>query len=243
VQVLLNRASTPRRWWPPVGHTARSSISVRLQQSHHHLFAAIPEETWRPIPYWLEGAVDVAEVPYQPFGKKQTYRLIVRRVAPTPGTQLWLEGVAYIHYAFITDRERDMLELEAPQTVTVVVGSPAIERRTSATYTTPAGAIVHNSPLYEKPTALSPAGVDILVPTHEAVHTVLSRCGIRVRQLLAADEKSGCWPPRAHRDCGLRLRLLRHPSARCLVAIRKATPLGVLNAAPPPVGAGRLHDH
>jgi hypothetical protein len=55
----------------------------------------------------------VAEIPYRPFGKKQTYRMIVRRVAPTPGTQLWLQGVAYSHYAFVTDREGDMLELEA----------------------------------------------------------------------------------------------------------------------------------
>jgi hypothetical protein len=55
----------------------------------------------------------VAEIPYQPFGKKRTYRMIVRRVAPTPGSQLWLKGVAYSHFAFITDREGDMLELEA----------------------------------------------------------------------------------------------------------------------------------
>jgi hypothetical protein len=39
--------------------------------------------------------------------------LIVRRVAPTPGSQLWLHGLAYSHYAFITDREGDTLELEA----------------------------------------------------------------------------------------------------------------------------------
>lgn len=94
-------------------HDARFSISVRLQKSHHQLIAAIPEEDWRPIPYWLEGAADVAEIPYQPFGKKRTYRLIVRRVAPTPGSQLWLQGLAYSHYAFITDREGDTLELEA----------------------------------------------------------------------------------------------------------------------------------
>jgi hypothetical protein len=94
-------------------HDARFSISVRLQKSHHELIAAIPEEDWQPIPYWLEGAADVAEIPYQPFGKKRTYRLIVRRVAPTPGSQLWLQGLAYSHYAFITDREGDTLELEA----------------------------------------------------------------------------------------------------------------------------------
>ncbi len=55
----------------------------------------------------------MAEIPYRPFDKKRTYRLIVRRVAPTPGSQLWLQGVAYSHFAFITDREGDMLELEA----------------------------------------------------------------------------------------------------------------------------------
>jgi hypothetical protein len=63
-------------------HGARFSISVRLQKSHHDLIDAIPEEDWQRIPYWLDGAADVAEVPYRPFGKKQTYRLIVRRVAP-----------------------------------------------------------------------------------------------------------------------------------------------------------------
>jgi hypothetical protein len=96
-----------------LAHGARFSISVRLQKSHHELIAAIPEKDWTPIPYWLEGAADVAEIPYRPFGKKRTYRLIVRRVAPTPNSQLWLKGVAYSHYAFITDREGEMLELEA----------------------------------------------------------------------------------------------------------------------------------
>ena len=56
----------------------------------------------------------MAEISYQHFGKKRTYRMIVRRVAPTSGTQLWLTGVAYsTHYAFVTDREGDILELEA----------------------------------------------------------------------------------------------------------------------------------
>ena len=34
-------------------------------------------------------------------------------MAPTPGSQLWLKGVAYSYYAFITDREAHMVELEA----------------------------------------------------------------------------------------------------------------------------------
>jgi hypothetical protein len=83
--------------------------------------AAIPEKDWTPIPYWLEGAADVAEVPYLAFasnshGKEQggkKVRLIVRRVQPTPGSQLQLQGILYSYHAFITDREGPTLELEA----------------------------------------------------------------------------------------------------------------------------------
>src|SRR5262245_39630744 len=38
---------------------------------------------------------------------------IVRRVQPTPGSQLHLDGVLYTYHAFITDREGPTLELEA----------------------------------------------------------------------------------------------------------------------------------
>jgi hypothetical protein len=94
-------------------HDAHFSISVRLQRSHHELIAEISEEQWQPIPYWLEGAADVAEIPYAPFGGKQSYRLVVRRVAPTPGSQLCLRGLAHSYFAFITDRQGELLEIEA----------------------------------------------------------------------------------------------------------------------------------
>ena len=94
-------------------HDARFSISIRLQKSHHELIAEIPEQQWQPIPYWLEGAADVAEITYAPFAGKRSYRLIVRRVAPTPGSQLWLQGLAYSYFAFITDRQGELLEIEA----------------------------------------------------------------------------------------------------------------------------------
>jgi hypothetical protein len=64
------------------------------------------------IPYFLDGA-DVAETTYRPFRRNDTEcRLIVRRVRPTPGTQLAL-FVEFAHHAFITDRLGDTLELEA----------------------------------------------------------------------------------------------------------------------------------
>ena len=42
-------------------------------------------------------------------------RLIVRRVKPTPGSQLAL-FTTYSYHAFITDRDGDTLELEADPT-------------------------------------------------------------------------------------------------------------------------------
>lgn len=92
-------------------HGARFSISIRLQESHRKLIEAIPKAKWVPIPYWKEGAASVAEIPYAPFGRKKTYRMIVRRVEMIAGGQMILPGT-YLHLAFLTDREGDMLALE-----------------------------------------------------------------------------------------------------------------------------------
>ena len=93
----------------------RFSITVRQHQSLRQLIEAIPEEDWTPIPYWMDGAADVAETTYTPFDTKPDatpVRLIVRRVQPTPGSQLALFA-NYSYHAFITDREGDTLDLEA----------------------------------------------------------------------------------------------------------------------------------
>ena len=93
----------------------RFSITVRQHQSLRSLIEAIPEGDWRPIPYWMEGAADVAETSYTPFKSEPDaapVRLIVRRVKPTPGSQLALFA-NYSYHACITDREGDTLELEA----------------------------------------------------------------------------------------------------------------------------------
>ena len=45
----------------------RFSITVRQHQTLRNLIEAIPEREWTPIPYWLEGAADVAETDYTPF--------------------------------------------------------------------------------------------------------------------------------------------------------------------------------
>ena len=93
----------------------RFSITARQHEGLHRLIEALPEAAWTPIPYWLEGGADVAETTYVPFaGQKDArpVRLIVRRVRPTPGSQLALFA-DYDYHPFITDREGTTLELEA----------------------------------------------------------------------------------------------------------------------------------
>ena len=93
---------------------ARYSITVRQHQSLRNLIEAIPEADWTPIPYWMDAAADVAETEYTPFESQPDAapaRLIVRRVKPTPGSQLALIA-DYSYHASITDRDGDALELE-----------------------------------------------------------------------------------------------------------------------------------
>ena len=93
----------------------RFSITIRQHKNLRDLIEAIPETDWTPIPYWMDGAADVAETTYTPFRTEPgtaPVRLIVRRVKPTPGSQLALFAI-YSHHAFITDRDGEMLELEA----------------------------------------------------------------------------------------------------------------------------------
>ena len=95
--------------------SVRFSITVRQHQSVRNIIEAIPETEWTPIPYWMEGAADVAETTYVPFENKPDaapVRLIVRRVKPTPGSQLAL-FTSYSYHAFITDRAGQTLDLEA----------------------------------------------------------------------------------------------------------------------------------
>ncbi len=93
----------------------RFSITIRQRANLRNLIEAIPEADWTPIPYWMDGAADVAETTYTPFQTGHDaapVRLIVRRVKPTPGSQLALFA-RYSYHGFITDREGETLELEA----------------------------------------------------------------------------------------------------------------------------------
>jgi hypothetical protein len=95
------------------GADVRFSITAKLHKGRiHTAIAAIDESAWVPIPYFLDGAA-VAECTYRPFDAKgRPCRLIVRRVHPTPGSQLALFA-EYSYHAFITNRAGPMLDLEA----------------------------------------------------------------------------------------------------------------------------------
>ena len=97
----------------------RFSITIRQSKGVRRLIEAIPEDAWTPIPYWIEGGADVAETTYIPFkGEKDAVpvRLIVRRVKPTPGSQLALFALYDFHGA-LHDRPQPGLASRAGQGV------------------------------------------------------------------------------------------------------------------------------
>ena len=92
----------------------RFSITIRQHASLRNLIEAIPGEDWTPVPYRMDGAAAVAETTCTPFQSEPgaaPVRLIVRRVKPTPGSQLALFATCSYH-GFITGRDGETLELE-----------------------------------------------------------------------------------------------------------------------------------
>ena len=73
----------------------RFSIPIRQRTRLRNLIEAIPEEDWTPIPYWMDGASDVAETTYTPFQAEADaapVRLIVRRVKRRRPVLNWLSS-------------------------------------------------------------------------------------------------------------------------------------------------------
>jgi len=60
------------------------SITAKMSPALGRAIEAVPEALWAPIAYWMDGAADVAETAYKPFGQADEVRLIVRRVKPPP---------------------------------------------------------------------------------------------------------------------------------------------------------------
>ena len=91
------------------------SVTARKNTSISRAIAAIDDDAWTPITYWLDGGADVAETTYTAFAGTRhevTCRLLVRRVRPTPGSQLALD-VVFSYHAILSDRTGQLLEVEA----------------------------------------------------------------------------------------------------------------------------------
>jgi hypothetical protein len=92
------------------------SITVKMSKSLLGVISAIAEGDWQPIPYWLDAGADVAVIGWRAFksrgDKGVACRLVVRRVKPTPGSQLALIAT-YSYHAFITDLPGDAVSLDA----------------------------------------------------------------------------------------------------------------------------------
>jgi len=117
-----------------------------------------PKDAWQPIPYWLStpevsGAdvadvADVAETSYTVFATDKrharTVRLVVRRVRPTPGSQLAL-FTPWDYHAFVTDRAGDVLEIEADHRRHAVVEQSIAELKSAGLAHMPSGNFMANA--------------------------------------------------------------------------------------------------
>ena len=100
----------------------RFSVTVRQDKRVRAAIEALPEEAWAPIPYWLStpevSGADIAETDYTCFPDTRhalPVRLVVRRVRPTPGSQLAL-FTTWDYHAFVTDQAAEswpLAEVEA----------------------------------------------------------------------------------------------------------------------------------
>ena len=129
----------------------RFSITARQDKRIRAAIAAIPDHAWRPIPYWLStpevSGADVAETSYTCFtGTRDAVevRLIVRRVRPTPGSQLAL-FTAWDYHAFVTDREGELVEIEAEHRRHAVVEQTIAELKSAGLAHLPSGKFMANA--------------------------------------------------------------------------------------------------
>jgi len=91
----------------------RFSITAKMYGPLRQVIEAVPEDRWSPIAYWGNQVVPTwPRRPISPLAWRAEMRLIVRRVKPTPGSQLALFA-KYEYHPFITDREGPVLGLEA----------------------------------------------------------------------------------------------------------------------------------
>jgi hypothetical protein len=129
----------------------RFSVTVRQDKKIRAAIEAIPESAWVPIPYWLStpevSGADVAETGYTCFAHTRDaieVRLVVRRVRPTPGSQLAL-FTDWDYHAMVTDRPGDVLEVEAEHRRHAVVEQSIAELKSAGLAHLPSGRFMANA--------------------------------------------------------------------------------------------------
>jgi len=126
------------------------SVTARQDKKIRAAIETIDESAWQPIPYWLStpevSGADVAETSYTAFSGKDalTVRLIVRRVRPTPGSQLAL-FTAWDYHAFVTNRPGDVLEVEADHRRHAIVEQRIAELKSAGLAHLPSGNFMANA--------------------------------------------------------------------------------------------------
>jgi hypothetical protein len=130
----------------------RFSVTARQDKRVRAAIDAIDPSAWQPIPYWLStpeiSGADVAETTFTVFAGDKRHarqvRLIVRRVRPTPGSQLAL-FTTWDYHAFVTDRDGDVLEIEADHRRHAVVEQTIAELKSAGLKHLPSGRFMANA--------------------------------------------------------------------------------------------------
>ncbi len=129
----------------------RFSVTARQDKKVRAAIASIPDSAWVPIPYWLStpevSGADVAETSYTCFASTRdalAVRLIVRRVRPTPGSQLAL-FTDWDYHAMVTDRDGNVLEVEADHRRHAVVEQSIAELKSAGLAHLPSGRFMANA--------------------------------------------------------------------------------------------------
>jgi hypothetical protein len=126
------------------------SVTARQDKKIRAAIEAIEESAWTPIPYWLStpevSGADVAETSYTAFSGAEALevRLVVRRVRPTPGSQLAL-FTTWDYHAFVTNRPGELVEVEADHRRHAVVEQRIAELKSAGLAHLPSGKFMANA--------------------------------------------------------------------------------------------------
>jgi hypothetical protein len=130
----------------------RFSVTARQDKRIRAAIDTIPDDAWQPIPYWLStpevSGADIAEIPFTVFASDKRHarqvRLVVRRVRPTPGSQLAL-FTNWDYHAFVTDRTLPLAEVEADHRRHAIVEQTIAELKSAGLAHLPSGRFMANA--------------------------------------------------------------------------------------------------